>query len=291
MNSFYKYHSKLNNWGLYINTCGYYDAPIESNYPPKGHPCTHSFRWEEGRILKACYIIYITSGKGEFETKSVYKKILPGDVILLYPGEWHRYRPDLNTGWEEYWIGFNGPTMCDYIQKDLFPEQKSYVKNIGYHDEVVRLFSKALCYSKNDNPSFSKMLIGIVLQLIAHIESPGHQSIPGKKEDYIYEDTVSKIRQNLKEGVDFQQLADSFNMSYTHFRKLFKDRAGIPLNSFLIQERLKYARSLLHSSELNIEEISEKCGFNSVYYFSRLFSERVGLSPGRSRKHKSLSIA
>jgi AraC-like DNA-binding protein len=134
------------------------------------------------------------------------------------------------------------------------------------------------------------VLIGIALQIVAYIESPGYQAMPGKKEDYIYEKTVHLIRENIKDGIDFQQLADTFNVSYPHFRKLFKDKAGIPLTSFLIRERLNYSKKLLHTSELTIEEISEKCGFNSIYYFSKLFREREGVPPGCARKQNSLSL-
>jgi len=38
---------------------------------------------------------------------------LTGDIIFLFPGEWHSYQPSKNKGWDEYWIGFKG----DFINK------------------------------------------------------------------------------------------------------------------------------------------------------------------------------
>jgi len=280
---FYKYLSKFNNWGLSVITCGHYQSEIGTDYPPEGHPSTHTFNWEQGRTLEGCYIIYIPTGKGYLEISSGQKNILPGDVILIYPGEWHRYRPSRETGWEEYWIGFKGPLVNDYLQNSIFPEKKAYVKNIGYHDDVIFLFNNAFEISKKDMPSCSKLLTGITLQIIAYVETPGYQSIPGKKEDYFFEETVSKIRQNIKKGIDFYEIAKSYNMSYSHFRKLFKDKSGLPPNSFLIQERLEYAKRLLCCSDLTIKEVAEKSGFNSVYYFSKKFKEKEGISPGKSR--------
>ena len=32
----------------------------------------------------------------------------PGSVMLLFPGEWHRYRPNQESGWDEYWVSFGG---------------------------------------------------------------------------------------------------------------------------------------------------------------------------------------
>ena len=43
--------------------------------------------------------------------------------------------------------------------------------------------------------------------------------------------------------------------------------------------KLKEAKRLIRESSLNFTEISELLGFNSLHYFSRLFKERVGMTP------------
>ena len=69
---------------------------------------------------------------------------------------------------------------------------------------------------------------------------------------------------------------------------LFREKSGLPPNKFLACERINYAKRLLYSSDLTIKEIAEKCGFQSVYYFSRLFKAGEGISPGQYRKQRYL---
>ncbi|WP_215223928.1 AraC family transcriptional regulator [Echinicola shivajiensis] len=281
MNNYFKYLSKLNDksWGINIITCGHYYGEKGNSYPPLGHPKSHSFSWEEGRELDGCYLIYIPTGNGELETKNIKRKILPGDIMKIYPNEWHRYRPDKEVGWEEYWIGFKGDALEKYLLSSLFPNNTSEVANIGHHDEVIYLFNQALTLATKNTSGFTKILTGIVFQLVAYIEHPGYQALPGKKEDYICEEVISLIRQHFRKGIDFQHLAGNYGISYSHFRRLFREKVGLAPQQFLINERINYAKRLLSTTNLTVEEISEKCGFQSVFYFSKLFKKKAGYSP------------
>ncbi|XOV93002.1 MAG: AraC family transcriptional regulator [Bacteroidota bacterium] len=286
MEDSYKYLSEIDDYlGLKVITCGYQHVGVGEPYPKKEHPKSHYFYWEKGRRLAGCYLIYIPTGRGSIDTQNMHRNILPGDVIKLYPGEWHRYRPDVKSGWEEYWIGFEGSAFDEYLSKSLFAEEKSSIVNIGHHDDFIYLFNQAITISRKYSSAFNKLLTGIVFQLVGYLDTPVYHPIPGKKDNYVYEHTLSKIRQELKEGIDFHDLAKQLGMSYSHFRKLFKARSGFSPQDFLINERLEYAKRLIKSSDLNIKEIALKCGFNSIYYFSRLFKERTGYSPKYYRNY------
>ena len=55
-------------------------------------------------IIKANIYYFISKGKGIFESRHGGKyELVPGSLYLLYPHEWHRYRPLTSTGWEEFW--------------------------------------------------------------------------------------------------------------------------------------------------------------------------------------------
>ena len=97
-------------WGMYVTTCGRSLISANGNsYPPVQHPPLYQFDWQHGRILNEYQIVYISEGSGVFETKKQKITIQCDDAILLRPGQWHRYRPNPETGWREYWIGFSGP--------------------------------------------------------------------------------------------------------------------------------------------------------------------------------------
>ena len=57
-------------------------------------------------------------------------------MILLFPGEWHTYSPDTETGWHEHWIGFNGSAMDHLVEKGFFvPSNPIY--DIGFNEQIV----------------------------------------------------------------------------------------------------------------------------------------------------------
>ncbi|MDL2209119.1 AraC family ligand binding domain-containing protein, partial [Parabacteroides sp. OttesenSCG-928-O15] len=94
-------------WGLIVNSVGYQRIEPGEAYPPRNHPTRYLFNVDKGRVLNEYQLLYITRGKGVF-TSSERKKteVKEGNMFLLFPGEWHSYKPDKETGWDEYWIGF-----------------------------------------------------------------------------------------------------------------------------------------------------------------------------------------
>jgi len=61
----------------------------------------------------------------------------------------------------------------------------------------------------------------------------------------------------------------------------------MPTAAFLLHTRLERARYLLDDSDLSIKQIAHACGFADPNYFSRIFRQRHGQSPGAYRQRSS----
>ena len=79
-------------------------------------------------------------------------------------------------------------------------------------------------------------------------------------------------------------LADSCNISETHFRRTFMQIYHTSPKKFLISYRLDKAKQMLNDFSLSISEICKKCGFENAYYFSRVFKAEIGMTPSEYRK-------
>jgi AraC-like DNA-binding protein len=90
------------------------------------------------------------------------------------------------------------------------------------------------------------------------------------------------------EGVDFDQLARNLGLSLSGFRKQFRKITGLPPGQYLQQIKINKACELLRQTVLSVGEISVRLGFESIYYFSRIFKHKTGLAPSDYRK-QSLS--
>ena len=81
-------------WGVRAIDVGYTVIPPNTDYPPHHHPDSYMFTWERGRVFSEYQFLAVTRGQGEIETASVgHLKVVTGDIFVLFPGEWHRFRP------------------------------------------------------------------------------------------------------------------------------------------------------------------------------------------------------
>ena len=134
MKQSFKYLTHTNDdekWGLFLNVVGFAGVMPDEKYPPVGHPENYHFNWESGRILDEYQLVYITKGSGVFETKSQKLTVKEGNLLLVYPFVWHRYKPNSETGWTENYVGFDGAIAKQIME--FFP-QRDPVKYIGIFD-------------------------------------------------------------------------------------------------------------------------------------------------------------
>jgi YesN/AraC family two-component response regulator len=79
-------------------------------------------------------------------------------------------------------------------------------------------------------------------------------------------------------------IATTFNISEGYVSSLFKEQAGINFTDYVEKQRIRKACELLKTTEMNINEISEKVGYNSVQSFRRAFKRLHGFKPSELRK-------
>ena len=70
-----------------------------------------------------------------------------------------------------------------------------------------------------------------------------------------------------------------FSHFRTDFQTEYRDRFGISPFEDLIGIRIARAKLLLLHGAMSVEEVAERVGFSSIYYFSRIFRARTGVSP------------
>ena len=89
MHNFNKYltpSSVDEKWGFFITTVGCSKIDANQNYPnTREHPASHYFTWNKGRILDDYYLVYISKGRGTFESSETKPfEINAGTCFFLY---------------------------------------------------------------------------------------------------------------------------------------------------------------------------------------------------------------
>jgi len=267
-------------WGLYTLTCGHYVAPPQKPYPRlQAHPADHHLTWKHGRTLQGYYVVYITRGKGFFQSDNMkVKTITAGTAFLIYPGVWHRYRPDPETGWEEFWVGFRGNYAENLMQQHFFDAQSPIIPT-GQNVPLLQLFLQILELAKEENIGYQQIISGLVMQLLGQIYAIQKSSGLDSETDKLIKKAKFVMLSQLDTPVDGKQLSGQLNVGYSWFRKTFKQYTGLPPAQYHMQLRLQKAQELLTTSSLTVKEIAYQLGFNSRFYFTRLFTKKTGVTP------------
>lgn len=285
--NYFKYLTPGNedqDWGFYLNVVGYAAILPGEVYPPSGHPNGYSFDYKTGRVLHEYQINYITEGKGVIETSRGKFKISPGSILILYPGVWHRYRPSKKTGWNEHYIGFRGE-IADKILSNKFFETNRPVIRLGYNHKMIDTFYSIINDVKLENPGFQQVCSGTVMNLLGQIISTvKYRHFEGKDIEEKIRKARVIIRDNVDEGIDPVKLASDLCMSYSYFRKLFKKYTGVSPSQYISLQRIQKARDMIVNSQMPIKQIAYECGYPSIFYFSRYFKQKLGVSPSDLRK-------
>ena len=98
---------------------------------------------------------------------------------------------------------------------------------------------------------------------------------------------VEMIRKEI-ENVDFNinTIANALYLTPAYFSRVFKRKMGMTCIDFIKNYRINLAKELLQNTDLSIQQISEKTGYATVYYFSQQFKQVTGESPGSFRKKR-----
>lgn len=79
-------------------------------------------------------------------------------------------------------------------------------------------------------------------------------------------------------------VANDVNISASWLSTKFKEEVGIGVSDFINNIRVTQAKKMLEQGDYMIYEVSEKVGFTSSQYFSKIFKENVGLTPNQYRR-------
>lgn len=91
------------------------------------------------------------------------------------------------------------------------------------------------------------------------------------------------IRNGLEADVTIQDIASDMGVSYSNFRKLFKEFAGVSPALYQQELRIQRAKELLATTDMSVKQIAYRLRFDSPDYFSSKFKTKTGLKPSDFR--------
>ena len=209
------------NFGLLLINCGHTHIKPHQAYPPQKHPKGYAFSWERGRILDNFQLIYITHGQGVFETREMPQtSVKAGDLMLLFPNQWHRYKPDSETGWEEYWIGFQGFYVEKLLENGILKLEEPFF-SLGNDEMMLHLYTDLIDSVKNVSKDYKISLASKMQLIINWLIVKSKQPTKTNKTTEIIEAAKFLMTERVEDNLSVEAFAQMLNISYSSFRQRF----------------------------------------------------------------------
>ena len=164
-------------------------------------------------------------------------------------------------------------------RSDKFDESKANVEWFsGSREELRKEYEKLPYY----NEESIKSVANIAVAISAYILGDG---VIRPKYNIVAEKAAKLIEENLSEKLSVGFLCKSLGVSKNSLYESFKTAFGCTIKDYVTDKRVARAMRLLCETEMTVGEIADSVGIYNHTYFSRLMSERTGLSPMKFRKN------
>lgn len=272
-------------WGLVTNSIGYQEALAGAKYPSLEHPHGYYFTPEKGRKLKNLSLLYIFRGEGWFESEHCKRRtIKAGDIVAIFPNEWHSYAPNPAVGWKEAWVCFEGD-FADRMIREKFLNIESPIIHIGVSYALWNLYERAYQTAVEEEPGYQQMLAGYVGLIVGTIYSGTIQHKYSETQSLNeIQQARAYMRENVLKNLNMEDVAREVGMGYSKFRKLFKHVTGFSPMQYFIKMKMEAGKELLQNTHLSCKEIAFKLGFDSPSHFCKMFRLYNGISPQQFRE-------
>jgi AraC-like DNA-binding protein len=273
------------NLDMVCTTAGETEIAPYTEYPPrkKEHPA--AFRpVVEGRILPDFALVYITSGSGVFVVEDKQWQVKPGSLFLILPGVKHHYKPDFETGWHEYWVGFKG-NFFNRIVKEKIIFADGVFFDIGLHNSILDLFNIIFDEVRAQRPLYQIKTCSAIFMLISEIATGISRKNQPDYHQQIVDGAKYYMEQNIYGKVDIRSITDKICVSPSQLYAIFKKYTAMTPHQYFIRLKIRRAEVMLEEGGMPVKYVADKLGFEDQYNFSRLFKQKTGLSPSKWRAY------
>jgi len=261
-------------WGLCLTAGGRSRIAPGAPYPAGSHPDSHRFAWQRGRVLTEFQVVHIAAGAGWYEDHDQQRHLVAGDVFLLVPGRWHRYRPEPDRGWEEHWLAADGPALRRWRREGrLDPRSAPWCGTLAA-DQALRL-TAILDLMDGRPPGWRPEAEALTAGLLARIDA-GDRTV-----DDPLQRAARRLAADLQVPID--QLAEEAGLSPSRFRERFRAVHGCAPREYRQRVLVDRARRLLAQSGMTVAAVAEVLGFSDHAHFTRGYRRACGTSPREAK--------
>ena len=239
---------------------------------------------------------FVTSGSGKQMINGVESPIIKGSIFLLTPADFHEIVPDEDSEIQLYNLIFTAEMIPQQVMELLFSERHMYIhcfEDRAYERmlwEWERIWDEAHISQVGSqyivHGAIERVLIDLYRQCNIQ-QSKLENSNARHTTDAVIRNSTIFIQHRFRESISLEQVAKHYNLSPNYFSGCFKQVLGVSFQTYVVNTRLEFAKSLLRVSNLSVTEICFSSGFNTLTYFERVFKKKTRVTATEYRAQYS----
>lgn len=239
-------------------------------------------------------LIYCTGGRGWYSIYGKTYSIEQNQYIIIPPDTPYSFGADEADPWTIYWLHFKGKLCNEFLVSNPVPqailpgEHSRLQERIRLFEEIYSSF--AMGYTK-EYMIYSSMCLYQFLSSFKYLEQFRYHQQSNYTEHSFAARVIHFMQENLENNLTLEQLATYFKYSPSHFSMLFQKETRMSPINYFIRLKIQKACQYIVLTNLKLNEISTKLGFEEPAYFSRIFTKVMGISPSMYRKKESEQLS
>lgn len=240
----------------------------------------------------------LEKGIGRGMIDLVEYNITEGEAFLVQPGQVHSLVSSEKTGG---WILFVDSSLVGNKEKIIFDSfslhTSSFKIDASSEADLLqlagmlarRINSVDKEMMKTDNIVSKNVIIRLVQSFVAIIAGAA-QNLNNEKLRFSQRkvEIVLKfcrlLEQNIAACHQVSFYASRLNISTAYLNEIVKEVTGLSSSAYIKGELALLAKRLLVGSSLSVKEVAFRLGFDDCAYFTRFFTQTVGMSPTKFRQ-------
>jgi len=139
--------------------------------------------------------------------------------------------------------------------------------------KVLELLNVALIYSVSTSYTHMNLLPE------AYMEALLQFPINKQSDNFIVRKSKEFVDEHLLEDITLIKVAEAMHVSSGYLSRVFLKEIGENFVDYVIRNKIEHAQKLLRETNRKIYEIAADIGYTNPHYFSKLFKDRVGVTP------------
>ena len=223
-----------------------------------------------------------TSGRIVARMEGREYTLLPGDLLVVFPGVPHSYDPAEAS--EGYMLTFYSEMLGELgeTMTEMQPAQP-YIHLEDHDRDVAYCFGRLteMAGGKVDETLAQAYLTLLFIRVTDALDL--EQADPGVSKELLYR-AMQYMSQNMSQPLSIRQTAHALGVNSYYLSHVLNERLHMGFRAYLNALRIERARRYLRVTAWSVEEVAAACGFLTLRTFDRVFLELCGCTPREFRK-------